>query len=129
MKRTLTKIITAGAAILGLAAGSMLVTAGPAAAGTSISRTYNGATGMYYTYYASTNDFCIEAPKSLEYAEVTFGTNAGYGRYSVSSGEKNCIEIVDPQIGISEGERVDFALLSMKTMSSPAKVSRGVVHA
>jgi len=115
--RNTRKKLTAAALTLGLALGGAVVAAGPASAGTSIGATRNGATQLSFKYYASTDDFCLDAPSSVSHGNVFFAwpdSPKGSGVGGTSTVEPDdgwkCWDL--KKLGFEEDERVRFMLIS-----------------
>jgi hypothetical protein len=84
--------LTTSAIALGVLAGGGLAAAPAAQAGTSIGSTYNGASHIYYKFYASTNQFCAKHTGKNQTHEVAFYNH-----------------------GIKEGDRIKFTLQMSQT--------------
>ncbi|WP_418909029.1 hypothetical protein [Glutamicibacter endophyticus] len=102
------------AALLSLAiiGGSAVAGAAPANAGTSIPSTYNGGTGLYYKFYASTNTFCIKHnnPDGTAVAQFERGSTTHYFLYAAYGSGWNCANLTynNP---LNEGDYVKFTLI------------------
>lgn len=104
---TIRRKLTAGALAFGVLAGATVASAAPAAAGTSIGSSYNGASHVYYKFYASNNTFCIKKTAGTAYrAFVRF---PGYVRLSTNvPNQWTCIRLTD--WGMKEGHSASFTL-------------------
>ncbi len=105
--RTLATKIAATTATLFLATAAFATSA---QAGESIDRTKNGATGITFAYYASTDQFCIQTPY-FGWAKVSF-SSARLGHQGTLEGTGvgawTCQDL--KALGFNEDERVTFNL-------------------
>ncbi|WP_404291103.1 hypothetical protein [Glutamicibacter arilaitensis] len=120
------------AALLSLAliGGTAVAGAAPANAGTSIGSTYNGASHIYYKFYASTNEFCIKQKVGRGYtANVAFYVN-GNALIQLGTGvfdSWSCIDL--DKYGKVESKRVTFKLYMMNSGGHVFRSSTGYAYA
>ncbi len=113
---------------LALVTGTAVAGAAPANAGTSIGATYNGASHVYYKFYASTNTFCIKKKYDKSYtASVGFYSN---GKFIVSIGTDRfdqwyCKDL--DKYGSFEGKTLKFKLQMWHKSKSVFRASNGYV--
>lgn len=101
-------------------AGLSLGAAAPAQAGTSIPKTYNGGTGVYYAFYASNNKFCIDPSSNVTLGQVkishTYSPDVVSLEMTQSAEGGTVCEVITGH-GFKEGERIRFELWSDRGMS------------
>jgi hypothetical protein len=107
--------LTTSAIALGVLAGGGLAAAPAAQAGTSIGSTYNGASHIYYKFYASTNQFCAKHTGKNQTHEVAFYKNGKWkdSIFHTGRNEWTCSKLTDH--GIKEGDRIKFTLQMSQT--------------
>lgn len=103
--------IATSAIALGVLGGAGLAVAPAAQAGTSIGATYNGASHVYYKFYASTNTFCIKQKGKKNTAAVDLypSGKSSYGIQTAANNKWGC-EKLTSKYGFKEGNKVRFKL-------------------
>ncbi len=123
MKKAVRQIVVKGAAVAA-SAGLILSAAAPAHAGRSVPATYNGGTGIYFKYSASTDNFCIKASTKARTAEVEFyRSGVSYPYAGIVLGPENgwgCVDLTDT---FRQDERVRFKLINKTT----GRISNGYI--
>lgn len=115
---------------LALVTGTAVAGAAPANAGTSIGSTYNGASHIYYKFYASTNQFCIKQNVGSGYTAAVVFYVDGKALIQFGSGayrDYRCIDL--DKYGDVEGERVTFKLYMMHGSGHVFRSSTGYAYA
>lgn len=108
----LAKTVTFTAAALALTGGIGLATMDAAHAGTTVSPTKNGRTGVTWAYYASSDKLCIKRPLIGSGGHI----NTAYGGISAQNakrGKWTCMNMKDA--GAREDKRVKVFLYNSKT--------------
>ncbi|WP_346921452.1 hypothetical protein [Glutamicibacter creatinolyticus] len=119
--------LTALGVSLGLLVGGTMATAAPAQAGQSIGKTWNGGVKVWYTYYASTNTFCLQrGSTSPSNVGVRFYNSSGshLGSLSVSGSTKirHCVDLKGV-FKVREDAKIKFQLYNSKGSKSNGRLT------
>jgi len=123
----LKRSITTATLAIGLLAGGSLAAAAPAQAGTTIGTAVNAKTHIKYTYYASTDQFCISKASGAPHTiGVRFYNSSGTRLGTLSwydSGTRACLNL-KKAFGVKEDAKLKFTLFNSagKTSSGSLKV-------
>ncbi|KSU65984.1 hypothetical protein [Arthrobacter sp. NIO-1057] len=115
---------------LALVTGTAVAGAVPASAGTSIGATYNGASHVYYKFYASTNTFCIKKKTNTSYSAMVLIYKDGKQIYNLQTNMVNewaCVDL--DKYAKVEGKKLTFKLSMFYKSERVYRSSTGYAYA